>query len=515
MRIGAFPLLLAVAYGANSYGQGTAFEVKFDRGEDRGQGFGSLFEVASQDGTLVIGAGFQNGYNTRYRADRHSVQFYIRPTDGQRQFKVEELPRPTDDLLGSYLFGRDGEVYSTYGGLKVWDRENRKWSDVKGAGGTHESMRLGNGTLNFGASTVRYNDREILAAPDQGSYQLFFYANAHLCFYHVHRNGKPYRLFESEEDGFSRLYACPWTPSESVVDLAKAKTLRLPVVGETTFAWGQLGPQIVTGSNIGGFYVFENGIWKMLLEPNLGVSYQLYSTLGFHGRLLMGQYPTGRVFEYDGEGIRDRKGWPPVPEGVSGSAREAQTTLLYGGDLMVGVWPWGELWRYNPSGDKWIFARRMFDHPATSDHIVHPYDVENKGNEPGNRWGQRVTSLVATGPDLFVSTSAKAPYEWEPGKFPFLTPDKWKSYGNVYRLTTPGHLAVPVKWTGKATTLRFELVRNSIRIHQDGKRIAESPVTGALAKKLSAASSLKPVPWGRGVYGKFGGKSLDGIVEQQ
>lgn len=515
MRIGAFSLLLVVAICGDSFGQGTAFEVKFDRGEDRGQSFGSLFEVTSRDGSLVIGAGFQNGYNTRYRADRHSLQFYIRPTDGQRQFKVEELPRPTDDLLGSYLFGRDGEVYSTYGGLKVWDHEKEKWIEVKGAGGTHESMRLGSGTLTFGASTVRYNDRVILTAPEKGSYQLFFYANGHLCFYHVYRNGKPYHLFESEEDGFSRLYACPWTPSDPIVDLEKAKTLRLPVVGETTFAWGQLDSQIVTGSNIGGFYVFEKGIWKMLLEPNLGVSYQLYSTLGFNDRLLMGQYPTGRVFEYDGKEIRDQKGWPPVPTGVSASAREAQTTLLYGGDLMVGVWPWGELWRYNPSGDKWILMRRMFDHPATSDRIVHPYDLENKGNEPGNRWGQRVTSLVATGPDLFVSTSAKAPYTWEPGKFPFLTPDKWKSYGKVYRLTTPGHLAVPVEWTGKATTLRFELVRNTITILQDGKLIAESPVTGELAKKLNSASSLKPAQWGRGVYGRFGGKSLDGVVEQE
>ena len=75
-------------------------------------------------------------------------------------------------------------------------------------------------------------------------------------------------------------------------------TLGLPVVGETTFAWGQLGRQIVTGSNIGGFYVFENGTWRTVRQPTLGRSFQLYSSVSFRDRLLMGQYPTGRVFEY-------------------------------------------------------------------------------------------------------------------------------------------------------------------------------------------------------------------------
>ena len=92
-------------------------QVTLDRGPDFGQAFGSLFEVASDDGQLMIGAGFQNAYNTRYRADRHAVQFYIRPTSGERTYQMAELPRPSKTLVGSYLFGRDGEVYSTYGDL--------------------------------------------------------------------------------------------------------------------------------------------------------------------------------------------------------------------------------------------------------------------------------------------------------------------------------------------------------------------------------------------------------------
>ena len=486
--------------------------VTINRGQDLGQSFGSLFEAISNDGQLVIGAGFQNAYNTRYRADRHALQFFIRSKDGKRKFTVKELPRPNNTLTGAYLFGRDGEIYSTEGGLKSWRPKLKEWQAIGGPGGKHETMRIGNGLLAFGSSNVTFNGKTILGPPQKGSYQLFFYANGHLCFYHVHRNGKGYRHYIDEEDGFSRLYACPWTPKEPKVDLSKAIALRLPVVGETTFAWGQLSDQIVTGSNIGGFYVFEKNRWRMILEPSLEYSYQLYSSLAFHDHLLMGQYPTGRVFAYDGTKITDLKGWPPVPANVSKSAREAQTTAVYGGELMVGVWPWGELWRHNPDSRQWTFMRRMYDHPAPSTRIVHPYDVENHDHSPRNLWGQRVTSLVANGPTLFIATSAKSPFKWEPKKFPFLAPDKWRSYGKVYQLTMSGHLSIPTRWTKGPTTFVFVLNGPKVTVLQDGKHLATTQLAGSLSKELVKTKSFKDIKWGKGIYGPFGGIAIKGNI---
>jgi hypothetical protein len=485
--------------------------VKLDRGRDVGQAFGSLFEASSADGALVVGAGFQNGYNTRYRADRHAVQFYIRPVGGDRNVESTSLPRP-NDLCGTYLYGRDGDVVSTYGGVRSWAADEKTWQALPGIGGTNETMRVGNRVLEFGDSTVRLDGKVVLGPPPKGSYQLFFYANGHLCFYHVNRGDGGYRPYESDDAGFSKLYACPWTPGEGPVDLGKALVLTLPVVGETTFAWGQLGPQVVTGSNIGGFYVFENGSWRMLREPQLGVSYQLYSTLALHDRLLMGQYPTGRVFVYDGKTIADQPGWPPKLDGVSGSAREAQTTVVYGGDIFVGVWPWGELWRYNPDSRAWAFAGRMFEHPPLSDAITHPYDVENTGGAVSNQWGQRVTSLVTNGPDLFVSTSAKWPCEWDPKKFPFLAPDKWKAYGTVHRLSMPGHLGAVTAWTDGPTTMEFAVRGNAMSIAQDGRQIATATLTGALGEHLASLAELNDIDWGKGVYGPFAGTKISGTV---
>jgi len=491
------------------------FSVTIDRGEDIGQDFGTLFEATSPDAGVTVGAGFLNAYNTRYRADRHAVQFFVRPTEGPREMTVEELPRTTDNLTGAYLHGRDGKVYSTYGGLKSWNVAKRVWEPATGPGGKEETMRIGNGVLGFGSGRVTWNGGVVLAPPERGSYQLFFYANGYLCFYHVHRNGKPYRPYENDTDGFSRLLACPWKPSDGRVDLSRAITLRLPLVGETTFAWGVLGEQIVTGSNIGGFYVFEDGAWRMILAPIQGVSYQLYSSLAFNDRLLMGQYPTGRVFEYDGRKLTDLKGWPPVMEGVRGSSREAQTTTLYGGEVLVGVWPWGEVWRYNPTAKQWTFGRRMFSHPAPSTKTTHPYDVENQDNSPRNQWGQRITSLITSGPDLFVGTSAKSPQKWDPQRNLFLAPDKWKSYGKVYRVSLPGHLSAPTQWTRGKTTLIFTLYHSEMSIQQDGTLLARVPLSPGLAKLSSRVDVNSDIKWGTGIYGPHRFASLKGVANKR
>lgn len=478
--------------------------VDVDRGNDLGQSFGSLFEVTSADGRVTIGAGFENLYNTYVRADRHAVQFFVRSADVAPELASATLPRPTD-VCGAYLVSRDGQLRSITGGIKAWDATTNTWTPAPNA---REGMRVADGDLAWSGGTVTYKGRTILDPPAQGSYALFFYANGHLCFFHIDRKDLPYRPFTSDADGFSKLYACPWTPADDRIDLSRAIVYTLPIVGETTFAWGQFGAQVLTGSNVGGFYVFERGQWKKLLDPNLKVSYQLYSSMSFGDRLLMGQYPTGRIFSYDGTAIVDQADWPPVLPGVVPYSREAQTTAIYGGYLYVGVWPWGELWRYSPDSKTWTFVRRMFDHPELSAEVTHPYDVENKGNPVSNQWGQRVTSLVTLGADLFVSTSAKDPCVWQPEKNPFLAPEKWKSYGSVYRLSAPGHLAAPVAWTNGSTRLVFSLTEKELSVSQDGRLLAKAPLSEPLARQVATTTRWRDAQYGSGLYGPFGGRAV-------
>ena len=104
--------------------------VTVDFGKHLGQNFGTLFEATDASGRAVCGAGFAGTYNTHFRADRHALQFYIRPVEGADAFAREPLPRPTTDL-GVYLFDIDGAVYANASGkdrsVRMWAPERNEW----------------------------------------------------------------------------------------------------------------------------------------------------------------------------------------------------------------------------------------------------------------------------------------------------------------------------------------------------------------------------------------------------
>ncbi|MCF6284609.1 MAG: hypothetical protein L3K26_05425 [Candidatus Hydrogenedentes bacterium] len=484
--------------------------VNTDRGEDIGQNFGSLFEARTKDGAFVLGAGFSGAYNTKYRHDRHTVHFYVRPTGESRELQATTLPRP-GELAGNYLFNFDGKVYATYPDVRVWDESDNAWNPSPTR--NRVDTRVGNDLLSFDSGTVVLNGKTVLPAAKEGNYTGFYYAQGYLVFYHIYRPGEQkYRSFVKDEEGYSKLYACPWRPGVGAVDLDKATIMTVPVVGEFPYAYGQLGNQVVSCSNIGGVYALRDGRWRTLVDGSMKTSYQVYAGFTYYDQLLLGQYPTGELFSFDGESVERIEGWPPVIEGVSGSAREAQTVVVYGGELYVGVWPWGEVWRYHRELGEWSLARRMFTHPALTNATTHPYELECKAlGGVANQWGQRVTSMVPLNDSLLISTSAKWPSVWE-AKFDFLGNDAWKEYGAVTRLYAPGHLSVPLKWTDGPTELRFTLANGIMRVEQDGDAVGSATLSASVASAPESASHLDAIDWGQGAYGIFAGDRVDGAT---
>ena len=163
-------------------------------------------------------------------------------------------------------------------------------------------MRVAGKVLQFKGGEAWYDGNKILSRPEVGHYHHFYYALGHLVFFHNNRGGNP---------AYSRLYAVPWPPGTDTVDMSKAITLEVKYPGETPFAIGQLGNEIINSSNMGGVYAFDGSNWKVLRPSLQGVSYQLYSMLNWYDKLLMAQYPTGNLFEYDGKQIRHLKPWFP------------------------------------------------------------------------------------------------------------------------------------------------------------------------------------------------------------
>jgi len=452
----------------------TSFSIDVDLGQDLGQSFGSLFEVRDKENRVIAGSGFLDVYNTRFRNDRHTLQFFVRPQESPDEYTVTRLPHPDLDC-GIYLLDLNQKIraWSRAGkdSVRLWDADTQKWSDapipktgqVRSGDGI---MRVGKGTLTFTGNQVAFNERVILNSPQQGTYYNFYYAHGHLFFYHTH---------QADSGGFTKIYACPWTRnSTGPIDLKQATIMDAKYVGATPFTWGQYKNEVLTVSNYGGVYVFRDNQWDTLQAARKGVSFQVYSMLNFHDRLLLAQYPTGEIFEYQGKELKRLKGWPPKLPEVSSGAREAQTMAIYRGDLIVGVWPWAEVWRYNLDEKQWHSMGRLFTHPELTDKQTHPYEAEAKRFRlVANHWGQRVTGMVPLGSSLMLSTSSKGTYQWF-DKYDFLTEPQRREYGAVIQMEMPGNLATQVKWQDRAVKLDFVIEKNQMIIRQDGEILASA-----------------------------------------
>lgn len=476
--------------------------VRADFGEDLGQSFGSLFEVRDASGRVILGAGFPDAFNTCVRTDRYDLQFYVRPTVETKPVR-ELLPRSTV-ITHTSLQDLDGSLYTyTYSGDNVvrrWDPAAGKWQDdpiLDKARATFGDgfMRVAGKLLVYQGGEAWYDGKLILAKPASGSYGTFYYALGHLfCYFHD----------KNAEGPFTQIYACPWKPGDGPIDASKAVVFTTLTKSETTFAWGQLGTQVISFSNYGGTYVFEGGAWRVVRAPSPGVSYQVYATLNCNGDLLLGQYPTGRVLKYDGYEVTETPDSPPVQPGVATYSREAQSLMLYRGDLYCGVWPWAELWRRNADSGKWSLTESFFTKPPLTDKVGHPWEAElNAYNEANgtkyayNEWGHRVCSLGLWQGSLIAATSAKGPMRRD-ARFKFITDDVYEEYGRVWKHTLPGHLSAPVVYKTGGTELQCVLHRDKLVVLQDGV------VRGEVALDPALVADLKPakVTWGRGLYGR-------------
>ena len=77
---------------------------------------------------------------------------------------------------------------------------------------------------------------------EQGRRVGLYYGNGHLHFYH--------RL---EAENFNSIVAVPWTPYAEylTVDMSRAVVLRVPLIREVPYAWGQLHGEVLNCSNWG------------------------------------------------------------------------------------------------------------------------------------------------------------------------------------------------------------------------------------------------------------------------
>lgn len=470
---------------------------------DGGEGLGTLFEAFDSTGRPVAAAGFLNACNTLDRSDRRLFQAYVRLPDDAVP-KVERLPRPTTDA-GVYLLGFRNSLFarSRSGSdprVRRWDPVAEVWREAEDWPAT--VFEVADGVLSGRRDRIAFNDQALVQlAPGQGELAELYYGCGRL----VWR-----RRDASAEPPVNELVAAAWRPGEPPPDSGGWATVPLSAPREFIYCYGQREGRVLAVSNMGGAFALEDGRWRCLRAADPKTSYQVYSSVDLDARLLLGQYPSGELFEFTRQQLQRRPGWPPVMPGVRSTAREAQTLGIYGPDLYVGVWPWGEVWRVDPHDGQWRWVRRMFTHPPASDAAVHPYEVETQALDPTpNRWGQRVTSLAPWRDSLYIATSAKGPAPYEP-KFSFMTDKQAEEYGAVYRYRLPGRASGPIRWTREPTTIEVRWSANELSLWQDGRRIGETRWGGAAASTQAPAR----VSWGDGLFGRSPCRISASPVEQ-
>ncbi|MFU0505808.1 hypothetical protein [Pseudaminobacter sp. NGMCC 1.201702] len=197
---------------------------------------------------------------------------------------------------------------------------------------------------------------------------------------------------------------------------------------------------VAIGTSHGDVLLFRGGKWcrmrrdgqvwscpgRMLPIVNKP-SNQFYSSISFGRTTLVGEYPTGKMYSFDGHQLRS---WSTAPKEALTWSAEPQSFAFYCGELYVGYWPRGEVWRY--ADGSWKGPIRLFSTPPEPNF---PFQMQaEEAGLIGNFFGRRVPSLIPHGDSLYAVTSNK-------GDWSRRTPvqvDGADEYGAVWKIRRDG-----------------------------------------------------------------------------
>lgn len=463
--------------------------LRFEPGVDGGQGMGSLFELRNTKGQVVLGAGFDDAHSTYMRDNNRQIIFYYRapePTTTivslRKPFGPENngtrLQVDGGELVAFFRYGSPVQLQTPVDG-GGWSPVTAPWTaDAAGYCGT---QWVNNKRMIFQNDSILYDGAAIYTAERSGG--RYFYDHGVMFIYH------------HDPD---QLFVVPWKPGETIsLDGAEVHDL----VG-VVFTWGMYNGEFLLTTNVGEFYSYRDGNLTRIRATD-GTSWQGYSMLRHYDKVLIGQYPTGSLYQYDENGLKPFDPPIPVPEGVSKYAREAQTLAIYGGYLYAGVWPWGELWRFDHEANSWSLAGRMFARTALTAEDQEPYARAMKDKPaPYNYWGQRITSLTNFQNSLYIATMNKQGGPWLPEVHDFLDEATVAEYGAVHKLTAPAQIAAPFTWKER-TELGFHVEAGDLILYQG---TAELGRCGLPSMSPLDETSEDQLAVGNGIYGPARGK---------
>jgi hypothetical protein len=126
--------------------------------------------------------------------------------------------------------------------------------------------------------------------------------------------------------------------------------------GTFPYVFAEHNGHVLAATNWGEVLIFDGTNWcrasrsgdtyrcdpnePMVTDPS-GV--QFYSSINYMGKTLVGEFPTGRLYEFDAVELRPAEILQPPFVTGEGPGYEAQSMAEYCGDLFVGYYPRGEI----------------------------------------------------------------------------------------------------------------------------------------------------------------------------
>lgn len=430
-----------------------SLEIEFD--ENDFPPIGTLFSIVDKNGKIISSAGLTRRWNSYSSNEIGEMHFFVKNnTNDDAVELINNIGKPSVEFKTGYSFIKDKNIYFIDKGNEfVYAYNENKFIEKK----------------------------EIIINNN-------YYTNGY--------------KFGYEND---YIYACK-IKNEDNCKIIKIKNGTWPYV----FAGDKNG--VISITNYGEMLIFKDDNWcrasegrgemysckydnNIILEEPRGK--QFYSSIFYNGKTLIGSWPTGRIYEFDGEVLK--------PSNLSlylnsqYCDKEAQSMAIYCGDLYVGYWPRGEVAVYDLIDEKWIANYSFFSNSSQYDDKIPYSDIDFEGTT--SFLGQRISSLQPYSNKLFVSTSNLR--NWHVGiKDPvFLSKQKIDEYGMIYSIFKKGCLTTFLDVYKKKIVLEFLFLDDSIKIKQNGKIIGGSEYNGLPARELN-------VFYGEGLFGDFNGKII-------
>jgi hypothetical protein len=243
----------------------------------------------------------------------------------------------------------------------------------------------------------------------------------------------------------NKIYAC------LISNIQKCNSVDLHP-GTFPYMFAEKNNSVITISNWGDALLWKDGNWcRMTMASDLWAcenpqpdilrrprEIQFYSSIHYQEKVLVGEWPTGRIYEFDGAILKPSDFSPPFTEEFKSSRLgfEAQSMAVYCGDLFVGYWPKGEVWRWDRLKEKWSLFYRFFSESPNESFV--PYANRTPDGLPGSFFGQRITSLIPFGNDLYVATSNLGAWTKDLVGNTVIGRVASKEYGAVYKISRYG-----------------------------------------------------------------------------